>query len=110
MASLIEDGPAKGEIDSEASLLKTFIGDPAFKEQVEIAKNDVFQRYQESIRLRQYFLYVVCLQVMNDDKLDTITKIEQFRKASEVVFPPKSKSEQSPNADVAFKMEATSEV
>jgi hypothetical protein len=101
VAPVIEDGPVKGEIDSKASFLKPFVGDAAFKGQVEIAKNDVFQRYQDggNVRLKQYFLYVVCLQVMNDEKLDNITKIEQIRKAREVVFPPKSKSEQSPNAD-----------
>jgi hypothetical protein len=57
VAPVIEDGPVKGEIDSKASFLKPFVGDAAFKGQVEIAKIDVFQRYQDggNIRLKQYF-------------------------------------------------------
>jgi hypothetical protein len=70
--------------------LKTFIGDAALKGQVEATKNDVLHRYPnaDQLRLKQYFLYVVCLQIMGDTKLDTLAKIKAFKDASEVVFPP----------------------
>ena len=42
---IVEYGNIKGEIDSKASFLKTFVGDVAFKGQVNVAKNDVLQRY-----------------------------------------------------------------
>src|ERR1700682_524505 len=67
---VIEDGTVKREIDGKASILKTFTRD-ALKGQVEIAKNDVLQRYPnaDELRLNQYFLYAICLQVMNDTKI-----------------------------------------
>jgi len=61
---VVEDGSIKGEIDSNASFLKTFVGYAALKGQVDVAKSDVLQRYPnaDQLRLKQYFLYVVCLR------------------------------------------------
>jgi hypothetical protein len=103
---IVQDGSIKGEIDSKASFLKTLVGDVALKGQVDIAKNDVLQRYPnaDQLRLKQYFLYVVCLQIMNDTKLGTLEKIKAFRDASDVVFPPKSER-QGPES--SFSMQAT---
>jgi hypothetical protein len=103
---VVEDGSVKGEIDSKASFLKTFVGDAALKGQVDIAKNDVLQRYPnaDQLRLKQYFLYVVCLQIMNDTKLDTLAKIKAFHDASDVVFPPKSEHK---GPESSFSMQAT---
>jgi hypothetical protein len=103
---VVEDGSLKGEIDSKASFLKTFVGDVALKGQVDVAKNDVLQRYPnaDQLRLKQYFLYVVCLMIMNDTTLGTIEKIKAFRDASDVVFPPKSERK---GPETSFSMQAT---
>jgi len=105
-APIVEDGSIKGEIDSKASFLKTFVGDVALKGQIDIAKNDVLQRYPnaDQLRLKQYFLYVVCLQIMNDTKLETLERIKAFRDVSEVVFPPKSERK---GPESSFLMQAT---
>jgi hypothetical protein len=87
---IVEYRSIKGEIDSKVSGLTAFVGDIAFKGQVYVATNDVLQRYPnaDQSRLTQYFLYVLCLQVMDDTKLGSNEKIKAFRDASDVVFPP----------------------
>jgi hypothetical protein len=67
---LVEEGTAKGEIDSKANFLRSFVGDVALKGQIELVKNDVLPKYPnaDQLRLKQYFLYVICLQIMNDTK------------------------------------------
>jgi hypothetical protein len=78
---VVDDGSIKGTLDSKASFLKTFVGDVGLAGQVEIAKNDVLSRYPnaDQLRLKQYFLYVICVQIMNDTKLDTLEKIKAFQ-------------------------------
>ena len=87
---LVEYGSIKGEIDSRASSLKAFIGDITFKGQVNVLKNELLLRYPRADQssLKQYFLYIVCLQIMNDTKFDTIEKTKAFREATDVLFPP----------------------
>jgi hypothetical protein len=99
---IVDDGSIKGEIDSKASFLTTLVGDVGLKGQVDVAKNDVLQRYPnaDQLRLKQYFLYVVCLQIMNDTKLGTLEKIKAFHDASDVVFPPKSEHQGNERDDI----------
>jgi hypothetical protein len=103
---VVDDGSIKGTLDSKASFLKTFVGEVGLTGQVEIAKNDVLSRYPnaDQLRLKQYFLYVICMQIMTDTKLGTLEKIKAFHDASDVVFPPKSGSTEPTNV---FSMQAT---
>jgi hypothetical protein len=94
---IVVEGFVKGEIDAKANVIKSFIGDVALKGQIELAKNDVLQRYPnaDQLRLKQYFLYVICLQIMTDTKLDTLAKIKAYTEASQIVFPPPPKEKNS---------------
>ena len=107
----VDDVSIKGELDSKANLLKTFVGDVGLKGQVEFSKNDVLQRYPnaDQLRLKQYFLYVVCLQIMADTKLGTIEKIKVFKEASDAIFPPalpaKSENQDNERAEIQHLMD-----
>lgn len=103
---IVDDGSIKGTLNSKANFLKSFVGDVALTGQVEIAKNDVLSRYPnaDQLRLKQYFLYVICMQIMTDTKLGTVEKIKAFHDASDVVFPSKSGSTEPTNV---FSMQAT---
>jgi hypothetical protein len=104
---IVDGGGVKVEIDSKASFLKTFVGDVALKGQVDVAKKDVLQLYPnaDQLRLKEYFLYVVCLQIMNDTKLGTLEKIKAFHDASDVVFPPKSEYQGNERDDIQHLMD-----
>jgi hypothetical protein len=89
-APLVEDRKIEGDIEGKANFLKKFIGDAGLTGKIEVAQNDVLQHYPnaDKLRLKQYFLYVVCMQIMADTTHDAITKIKAFTDASQVVFPP----------------------
>ena len=84
----VEYGNIKEDIDAKASFLKTLVGDIAFKGQVYVAKNDMLLRYSsvDQLNLKQYFLFRICLQIMNDTRLGPDEKIKAFRDASDIVL------------------------
>lgn len=91
-APMVGDERLKGELDSRASILSRFLGDMKFKGQVEIEKNDVLNRYPnaDKLRLNQYFLYTVCLIIMNDPRMSAERKLEKLIEARESIFQPSS--------------------
>jgi hypothetical protein len=89
---LVPDGTVTGDIEGKATFIQSFIGDIALSGQIELAMNDLFQRYPnaDQLRLKQYFLYVICWQIMTNTKLDTLTKVEAYTNASAALLrrPP----------------------
>jgi hypothetical protein len=91
-----EDVSIKAELDGKASLLTKYLGDAGLKGQVEIAKNDVLQKYPnaDELRLKQQFLYTLCLIIMNATTLDDRQKLDALDGVRHGIFPPKSEWEE----------------
>jgi hypothetical protein len=75
-------------LDTKAQFLSRFLGDASLKGHIETEKNDVLSRYPEanSLRLNQYFLYVVCVTIMADKKMSTSDKLSELTKARTAIF------------------------
>jgi hypothetical protein len=87
-APMVADERLKGELDSKATVLSRVLGDVKFKGQVEIEKDDVLRRYPnaDKLRLNQYFLYTVCLVIMNDTRMPAEQKLQKLIEARESIF------------------------
>jgi hypothetical protein len=85
---VVEDIHLKGELDSKAQFLSRLLGDAQFKGKVDVAKNDVLSHYPnaDALRINQYFMYVVCVTIMNDNTMPTIDKLNELRKARGDIF------------------------
>jgi hypothetical protein len=99
----MQDGTVKGHIDGQATFLKRFLGDAKLQTEIEIAKNDVLQRYPraDALRINQYFLYVTCVYLMLDTKLTTPEKLRELRIMRETLSPaavPVQPPQQAPPA------------
>lgn len=89
-APLIADERLRGELDTRATVVSRLIGDARFKGQVEIERKDVLSRYPnaDKLRLNQYFLYTVCLVIMNDRSMSAEQKLKSLIEARESIFLP----------------------
>jgi hypothetical protein len=87
-APIVEDGKLKGELETKAQFLSRFLGDASLKGHIETEKNDVLSRYPnaDNLRLNQYFLYVVCIAIMADNKMSTTEKLSELTKARASIF------------------------
>src|SRR5262249_7024986 len=88
----MEDLRIKAEVEGKASLLIKYIGDAGFKGAVEVAKEDVLQKYPKAdeLRLKMFYQYQVCHVVLNSTKLTDDQKLKEIKAAREAIFPPQS--------------------
>ncbi len=87
-APIVEDGKLKGELETKAQFLSRFLGDASLKGHVETERSDVLSRYPnaDTLRINQYFLYVVCVTIMADNKMATTEKLNELTKARTSIF------------------------
>jgi len=85
----VDDQLLKGELDGKAQFLSSLVGNAGLRGQIEVARNDVLNRYPNADKVRSdsYMLYMFCTFVLSDAKLTAQEKfraIQEYRQSGSV--------------------------
>jgi hypothetical protein len=82
------DETIRGSIDGKLGVFSKLVGSAEFIGTVEIERNEILSKYPKAdqLLLKQYYLYNVCIVIMQDPNLSTERKIDLYSKSLKIVL------------------------